>query len=280
MSKISYSTVGFSDRDVDAALDAIAVAGFDQAEILGQAPHLEELPSEPALTDFRVRLESRGLAGGTVHAPLTRNVLGAPEEDWRREKVGVLTGYLHFAAAIEATDIIIHPVPNPRFVPAADHPDTPQLIADAVHRSLDVLVPVAAEVGVRILLENLPYDCLYPFLTMKELRPLVDSYPADALGLVIDTGHAWTAKHEPVAEIIAAGSRLAGTHLQDVDFDDPQDDHWPPTHGGLNWDDIRDAFVEIGYTGPWTFEVGHGRNDETPEELARITRDVANQWGV
>ena len=88
---------------------------------------------------------------------------------------------------------------------------------EATRRSLDELVPVANTTGVRMLLENLPYACHYPFLVMGELRPLVDAYPEAAVGLVVDTGHAWTSGNDPAAEIRTAGSRLWGTHLQDVD---------------------------------------------------------------
>jgi L-ribulose-5-phosphate 3-epimerase len=280
MSQISYSTLGFLDRGVESALDAIAEAGFDQAEILGQDPHLASVPRDRALTEFTARLATRGLAGGTVHAPLSRNVLGAPEEGWRREKVEVLADYIRFAAAIGASDIIIHPVPNPCFVPDADHPEMPQRISDAVSRSLDDLVPIAREAGIHMLLENLPYHCPYPFLTMMELRPLVDEYPEEVVGLVIDTGHAWTTHHDPAAEIRAAGHRLGGVHLQDVDYGNPQDDHWVPTHGGLDWDAIRNAFAEIRYAGPWTFEVAHARQGESAEELASMTRGVAVSWGL
>ena len=64
-----------------------------------------------------------GLRARTVHAPLTRNVLGAPDETWRREVVEVLASYLRLAAGLESTEVIIHPVPNPIFVPEGDHPD-------------------------------------------------------------------------------------------------------------------------------------------------------------
>ena len=37
MPTISYSTAGFMDRDVEAALDAIAAAGFQQVRIRVQA---------------------------------------------------------------------------------------------------------------------------------------------------------------------------------------------------------------------------------------------------
>ena len=276
----SYSTSGFGDRDVEAALDAIAAAGFKQAEICGQDPHVETPPQGRALDQFRARLESRGLAGGTVHAPMRQNVLGAPEEDWRRQKVEVLGAYLRFTAAIGYTAMVIHPVPNPIFVPDPERAELPGLMVDAARRSLDDLVPLAGAARVRMLLENLPYDCAYPLLTMDELRPLVDDYPEEAVGLVVDTGHAWTIGCDPAEQIRVAGSRLRGTHIQDVDGRDPQDNHWLPGQGDLDWPGIRGALEEIGYADLWTFEVIVPRCDESPEELARGSRQVATEWGL
>ena len=278
MTGFSYSTAGFVDRDIEAALDAIAAAGFKQSEICVQPPHLSELPQGKDLRGFRSRLENRGLASGTVHAPMRRNVLGAPEEDWRREKVEVISAYLRFTAAIGYSAMVVHPVPNPVFVTDPQRPKLPQLIADATRRSLDDLVPVAQQTGVLMLLENLPYDCDYPFLTMEELRPLIDAYPEQAVALVVDTGHAWTIGHDPVEQIRVAGARLGGTHLQDVDGDNPQDNHWLPGQGDLNWPDIKKALEEIGYAGSWTFEVIVPRCGESPEELARLARERATEW--
>ncbi len=280
MGKISCSSAGFRDRDIEAALDAIAAAGFDWAEVVGYEPHVAQPLTGTELQEFRRRMEERGLAPGTVHAPLTRNVLAAPEEDWRREKVEVLASYIRFAAALGCSGIVIHPVPNPCFVPDPERDELPQIMRDAARRSLDDLVPVAGEAGIRMLLENLPYICDYPFLNMTELRDLVDPYPEAALGLVIDTGHAWTGGHDPAGEILTAGARLWGTHLQDVDYDDPQDNHWVPTHGGLDWDSIRDAFAQIEYAGQWTFEASEPRQGESSEELARLTRQVAADWAL
>jgi sugar phosphate isomerase/epimerase len=282
MERVGYSTYGFADRDLDAALDAIAAAGFAKVEILGQDPHLAVVPTGQALADFAGALQGRGLVGGTVHAPLRRNVLGAPDEDWRCAQMGVMRDYLRFTAAIGFTAMIVHPVPNPIFVPRPDDPDLPRRIGGAVRRSLDELVPVAQSVQVRLLLENLPYQCGYPFLTMDELRPLVDGYPAAALGLVVDTGHAWTKRRDPAAEIRVAGPRLWGTHLQDVDYEHPDDNHWVPTHGGLDWQAICGALAEVRYAGQWTFEINGvgGRHGESPEELARITRALAAEWAA
>ncbi len=280
MAQVSYSSVGFNDRDIESALAGIAEAGFDHVEISSQPQHLSSPLRGKELHDFQALLVSLGLKVGTVHAPMRRNVLGAPEEDWRREKIAVMTGYLRFAADIGAKGLVIHPVPNPIFVSDPERPQLPQLIAEATSRSLDELVPTAQKSGVRMLLENLPYHCSYPFLHMRELRPLVDPYPEDAVGLVVDTGHAWTSGDDPAEEIRIAGGRLWGTHLQDVDAEDPQDNHWIPGHGGLNWVEIRAALDEVDYSGHWTFEVIVPRHDESPEQLARLTKQVAIAWEI
>ena len=278
MYDISYGTTGFEDRGLEAALDAIAAAGFKQTEILGQEPHLSKPPSGAALTAFYNRSEARGLRARTVHAPLKTHMLGAPVEQWRRENVDVFRVYLRFAGAIGATDVIIHTVPNPQSIPSPDDPQLPGRIRDAVRRSLDELVPIAGQAGTRILVENMPFRCAFPFMSMSELRPLVDDYPAAQLGLVLDTGHAWTARLDPADEIRRAGSRLGGTHLQDVDRDAPDDQHWAPTHGDLEWESILAALAEVQYNGPWTFEVCNPRHGESPDELARVVREVADQW--
>jgi sugar phosphate isomerase/epimerase len=278
MTDVSYSTAGFTDRTLERALTAIAEAGFTTVEIASQPAHLSEPHTGDALAALRRHLDACGLRVGTVHAPMRENVLGAPEEGWRRDKVGVLSAYLHCAADLGAGGLVIHPVPNPIFVPDAEHPELPGLIAAAVRCSIEDLVPAAQAAGVRMLLENLPYHCDYPFLDMTGLRRLVDDYPEDAIGLVVDTGHAWTTAHDPVVEIRAAAERLHGTHLQDVDAEDPQDNHWVPGEGGLHWAAIGDALRTIGYDDMWTFEAMYGRHEEAPEQVAAMTQRFSTTW--
>ena len=280
MDNTSYATAGFKDRDIEAALDAIADAGFPQAEIMSNNPHVASPLTGSALSGFRARLEARGLRARTMHAPSGRTVLGVPDEEWRREEVALLERYIGFGGELGITDLVIHPIPNPGSVPNADDPAVPGLIKDAVKRSLDDLVPAGERAGIRFNLENLPYQCDYPFLTMRELRPLIDPYPEDHVGLIIDTGHVGILRNDPVEEIRTAGHRLRGTHIHDVVGDAADGDHHAPTHGWLDWDAIMRALADVDYPGPWTFEVIKPTGDETPEELARITRGVATRWGL
>ena len=279
MDDTSYSTGGFRDRSLPAALEAVAAAGFPQTELAAD-PHVDGPPTGHALTDLRAIVERAGLRARTVHAPAKETVLGTTNEDWRRQALGTLERYIRFAGAISTTAIVIHPVPNPMFVPDPDDPSVPQLIRDGVRRSLDRLVPVAEAAGVRLTLENLPYRVDYPLLTMEELRPLVDDYPDDRVGLIIDTGHVGVLRMDPSAEIRVAGDRLWGSHIHDVDFTIPNGDHRAPTRGGFDWAPILQAFREVRYPGPWTFEPSVPTGSETKDDVVRITREAATRWGL
>ena len=291
--QVSYGSVGFMNRNLEEALERIGEVGYTHTELAGEAPHLGEIPTGDSLQRLKQKLAGSGVQAGTLHAPLGRNVLGAPEEGWRTKQVGVNVDYLRLSGELGADGMVIHPTPNPWDVDDPHDPALTEAVTAAARRSLDELVPVALDSGVRMLLENLPFDRWfvrqppmyastpslprYPLVSLAELRTLIDPYPPEAVGLVIDTGHAWTSGNDPVGEIEAAGERLWGTHLQDVDGENPQDNHWAPTHGDLDWPAIRQALVGVDYRGHWTFEVCNPRDDrdDSDMELARITYDAA-----
>ena len=275
---VGYSTVGFNDRGVEKALEAIAEAGFTATEILGQEPHVAEPPAGKALERFRGLLETLSLKAASVHAPMRRNVLGAPEESWRKEKICVFTRYLRFAAEIGARNMIVHPVPNPMFVEDPGREGICDVMVQAARKSLEELMPVTEETGVRILLENLPYQADFPILTMGELKVFIEPFPPEQVGLVFDTGHAGAKLLDPASEILAGGARTNGTHLEDINWGEQTDNHWIPTHGSLDWDGILAALRKVQYTGALTFEVINGRHGESPEELARLSKQVAAGW--
>ena len=296
MPHVSYSASGFLGYDVSAALDAIAAAGFDFFELGGcgssvsdwQFDSRADAPRPPngrAALEFRRLIESCGLRASTLHAPAKTNVLGPPSEDWRREKVMLLADYVRFGAEIGATGVVMHGIPNPMYLPDdADVAAAIEPMVAAMQRSLDDLLPVAAAAGARILLENLPYihdvSVEYPLITIRQLRPFVDGYPEQHVGLVVDTGHSWTNGDDPAVDIEMAGCRLWGTHLQDVPRHEPNDNHWLPTHGDLDWPAVCAALACVGYAGAWTFELVPGTTEASPEELACEAREVARGWGL
>ena len=277
MDNTSYSTAGFRKQTLQQALDSIQKAGFPAVEI-GCNPHANNPFKNAALTEFTKELDSRNLKPRSIHAPSGLTTLGATTEEWRIKEMKTLESFIIFASDIEASDMVIHPIPNPIFVPDADNPNNPEIMKKAVARSLDYLMPIAEKYGIRMNLENLPYHCNYPYRSMKELRLLVNQYPANQLGLILDTGHVGVMGNEIVEEIKSAGERLKGTHLHDVNGNQDGDDHKGPNRGLLNWDDMLETLIEINYSGPYTFETIVTKENETEEELAIFTRTFARTW--
>ena len=277
MDNTSYSTAGFRKQTLQQALDSIKKAGFPAVEI-GCNPHANHPFKNVALNEFIKELDTRNLKPRSIHAPSGLTTLGATTEEWRIKEVKTLESFIIFASDIGASDMVIHPIPNPIFVPDPDNPNNPTIMEKAVTRSLDYLIPIAEKYGVRMNLENLPYHCNYPYRSMKELRLLVDQYPANQLGLILDTGHVGVMGNEIVEEIKSAGDRLKGTHLHDVNGNQDGDDHKGPNRGILNWNDMLKALIEINYSGPYTFETIVTKENETEEELAIFTRIFAKTW--
>ena len=276
MDNTSSTTGSFRDRSLEAALDALGEAGFPQAEILALDPHVGP-PGEQELGRLRGILEAHSVRGRTMHATGARNTLAALDASWRKQSVEALTGYVRLAGALGMTELVIHPISDRDLAPYADDPELPQKMREAVKRSLDDLMPAIEASGVRITLENLPYLGL-PLNTMRELRTVIDPYPSEAVGLVIDLGHVARLDLDPVDEIRAAGERLYGTHIHDINVNAGGADHHSPTLGYHDWDAIRQAFAGIGYTGPWTSEAMQLSHGEGPEELAREVKDWMTFW--
>lgn len=198
MDNTSSSTSAFLDRSLETALDALGEAGYPQAEIWVSDPHVG-IPSAQEISRLRGILEAHSVRGRTMHAPVGRNTLAAMDAGWREESVGALTEYVRLAGALSFTELVIHPISR-ELVPYADDPTLPQRMREAVQRSLDDLMPAIEESAVRITLENLPIPTL-PLISMGELRTLVDLYPSEAVGLIIDIGHAARLDLDPVDEI-------------------------------------------------------------------------------
>ena len=290
MTLLSYAAQGFVEMEPRAAYEAVAAAGFENVEVMGNDPLMLEAPTGKGVSDFCDMLSDCGLTATSIHGPFTRpgRTLADPIEERRREDVAAFAAYVRFCGAAGIPAIAIHAT-TPLLLwqhyaggaSASSEDESAQLarlMADALRRSLDELVPIAAACNTRLLLENLAYEPAYPLCYLGGLRPVIDAYPAEQVGLVIDTGHAVLLGADPVAEIHAGGTRIGGTQLSDVP-DGTRFDHRIPGQGDLDWDGVFAALVTEGYDGALTFEVSGGVNDETPEETARLTREFARQRG-
>ena len=144
---------------------------------------------------------------------------------------------------------------HPSIEPILDELRPAKLEASALF--LSKLADFAAQFGSVIAVENLPRTCLGK--NSEEILYLISKN--EKLHVCFDTNHLLA--QNPVEFIKEAGSKIITTHISDYDFVNER--HWLPGEGNVNWQDIFDTLQEIGYTGPWLYEV----NLDPPKSIIR-----------
>ena len=115
------------------------------------------------------------------------------------------------------------------------------------------LLPLAEESGVRLLVENSAHANLkgYYLYSGSELRRFYDEVNHPNFGVCWDTGHA-NMEGTQYDEILALGDALAAIHFHDNHGE--KDEHLIPLMGNMNVDEVMHALIDVGFSGPFTFE--------------------------
>ena len=70
--------------------------------------------------------------------------------------------------------------------------------------------------------------------------------------ICFDTNHLFG---EDTAEFVRkVGDKLITLHVSDYDFVNER--HWLPGEGKIDWQSLLKALNEVGYQGPWLYEIG------------------------
>lgn len=155
------------------------------------------------------------------------------------------------ASAIGIKRFIVHPSTEP--IP----PEERGARLACAKESLARLAEIAAGYGAVIAVEDLPRTCLGN--CSAEIEELISAHPA--LRVCFDTNH--LLGEDPVNFIHRLGDKIITLHVSDYDFVDER--HWLPGEGKLDWQAVLQALREVGYSGPWLYELGFG----CPKTLVR-----------
>jgi sugar phosphate isomerase/epimerase len=232
-------TMNHPGRDLLKEVQWIADAGFGFIDLTLEPPLA--VPSKVDLPALRALLEKTKLpvVGHTAYyLPLC-----SPFESIRRAAVEELKECLRAFAAIGAKWMNLHP---DRQAPMHDR----KFVIERNLQSLRELFEVADQVGVGLMIENLPGS----FNSVKQLSELLDPLPE--LGLHLDIGHAnLLTDYNTTDEILKAyGSRLRHVHLHD-NKGGSADLHLPLGTGNVEIEYYVRALQAGGYDGTITLEV-------------------------
>lgn len=131
------------------------------------------------------------------------------------------------------------------------------------------LCRVAADEGVTVCLENLPFIPL-KLSSTYEVLDFVRMMDLDNFKVCLDTGHAAVYGHSPADMVRMIGKDyLATLHVHDNDG--RYDGHWRPGEGVVDWADFGRALREIGFEGVVNLETGPEQTDDpTVREVSEL----------
>ncbi|HUN33163.1 MAG TPA: sugar phosphate isomerase/epimerase family protein [Trebonia sp.] len=147
-----------------------------------------------------------------------------------------------------------------------------RMIADAIGD----LVPAAQQAGVRLGIEALhPIYCSDRCVisTLGEAIDLASEFPADVVGVVVDTYHVWWDARLP-AEIARAGARIFSFQLADWVLPLPADVLLGRGHvgdGAVDFPAIAAAVEAAGYTGMIEVEIFNQQIWDAPADATAAT---------
>ena len=246
---IGLSTCG-GKLDRDTVFSDYKAAGIDAAEISLAAAQCESFDFQRA---ERLAKEA-GVTLWSFHLPFSSKIpIEIPDADpIRRQKTVELDmEMIRRGSEIGIQIFVVHPSSEP--IEEADRPSRMQYAKE----SLYTLAEFAVRRGCTLAVENLPRTCLGR--NSHEILELLSAHPT--LGCCFDTNHLLM---EDGADFVRkVGKKIVTTHVSDYDYLDER--HWLPGEGKLPWQKILAALREVGYSGPWLYELGF----ESPKTLRR-----------
>lgn len=123
--------------------------------------------------------------------------------------------------------------------------------------SLYCLAEKAKELNCVVAVEDLPRTCLGR--NSQEVLDLVSAH--ENLKVCFDTNH--LLDEDPVEFVKKVGNKIVTLHVSD--YDNVNERHWLPGEGCIDWQGVLRALKEIGYQGPWLYEIGF----ECPRSIIR-----------
>lgn len=236
----------------------IAAHGFDTVELFATRAHFD-YHDEQAVGQLAEWLSDTRLELHSLHAPIFEGIRNGQwvgsfsnasgDERRRGAAIAETRAALHVARRIPYRFLVVH-----LGMPSADRLPPGDNQPDAARRSLEDIVALAAEVGVRVAVEVIPNPLSG---TAALVRLLEDRMEGVDAGICLDYGHAHL-MGDLGEEIETISGHLWTTHVHDNSG--RRDDHLVPFAGTIDWDAAMMETQKIGYDGVLMFEVADSGN--------------------
>lgn len=245
----------YGDLPLPEALRMLSACGWKKFEI--STEHLVSIEKsdnpESLIEKTQECIHQHKLSTPQAHGLLHANVAAMDKKDRERD-IQRLLCHIEIAAKFSVKTIVIHP--------GGYNPDL-QTEMDKILKlnvaAFRQLADAAAENGIRIGIENLPYPDM---ITANEVMNLIKEIDHPALGVNFDTSHANMCGINSAEMAHQFGDSLISTHLSDNNGSGDQ--HLVPGGGTIDWIGLMKALKDIGYKGDINLEIP-GERQKNPE---------------
>jgi sugar phosphate isomerase/epimerase len=259
-----YSTNAFVKFSLVEAVTRIARLGFKGVEIMADRPHL--YPPDVDAAEFQ-RLEQALAGGGLKVTNLNSFTLFAVgdtylpswiEPDRRRREVRIrhTRDCLHVARRLGCTNISVPPG-GP--LSGIARREAERLFYDG----LEQVIPLAEELGLRILVEPEPGLMIE---TTRQFQEFVRGIRSAAVGLNFDIGHFFCAGEDPGEAFETLFEWVGHVHLEDIAAT-REHRHLIAGQGAIRFAEVLSRMRRLGYAGDISLELYP--YVDTPDEAGR-----------
>jgi sugar phosphate isomerase/epimerase len=249
-------------------LEQILGAGIRQVEIFAARQHLDYCDKNH-VRDLAQWFEDRGMALHSLHAPLS----GEPNSG-REGGMTLSVAHLEKRRRISCMDEIKRALAIAEQLPfrylvlhlGLEDEEYDLRKFDAAFSSIEHLKIFAKDLGVQILLENIPNELSTP----ERLLHFIHYTRLEDLRICFDTGHAHlTGGVRPAFQTLK--DRIASTHVHDNLRE--KDDHLMPFDGDIDWEKTIRDFRSVDGQFPILFELGdHGPERTSLPRLQEVMK--------
>lgn len=256
----TYSYLG--SRSFDDCVDELAGAGFRRVEAMVGPGHLwPDALDASARAGLARGLAARGVALETINQPNLDLNLASADPAMRAHSVRRFADAVRLAGDLGCPRVVVGPGKANPLAPAP-RASLEGWLLDA----LGALDAVARPLGVRLLLENMPFAFMPRFDDLHAFAARAGDLVG---GLVFDVANAWFVGEDPAAAMRAAADAIELVHVSDTGRD--RYAHAPIGAGDVPWREAGAAYAALGRAPPVVAEIvsAHPR-DDLPGAFVRL----------
>lgn len=255
------------------AIDAIAELadnGYETFEVPISSPHCwpdeisgsERSAIYARLNEYGAKIRSLNAGGYDIN-------LASPGANMRHKSIEHIKSVIDLAVAWDVAEVVISPgTRRPMISPSLEK------AYGWMYESLENLIPLAKQAGVRLLFENTPY-CFTP--TIQDLAGIVNTVNDHALKIVYDVANAAYIGEDPVASLLSNRESIGLVHISDTGVETWG--HDPIATGVIDWDGLGKAVKTTCGVNNVVLEII--REENPVQEFKKAMRDLKNQgWDL